>query len=338
MRILVIGAGAIGGSLAAYLTKTSANVTLLELNPDTCNYISVNGITVVDGENTITADVKIVNSTSELEERSFDCCFTATRAYNMSAAVTSILPYLTPDALVIAMNNGVCIDTLAGIVGKDHAVGGMINYGVGISHVGSYYIKIRGGLVLGMLLESGSGIPKNLVRLSELLNQVIPTTVTDNIVGSLYSKMLINACITSSALISGLLLGDILRSKSGRALFTAIAAEGVAVANAANIEIPKYNGKLNYYSLIKNDILHRIMRRITYLVMANRYSKRTSASLEALRNGVKTETDYFNGYISRLGRKLNVPTPANDKMCSMIKRIEKDVSFISPNNLNLLGF
>lgn len=338
MKILVIGAGAIGGSLAAYLCATSADVTILELNPDTCNCIVNNGLTVVDGEKTFSSAVKIVNSLDELKGKVFDCCFSATRAFNMADAVKSVLPYLTSDSLVVAMNNGVCIDELASIVGYDRAVGGMINYGVGIASPGNYYIKVRGDLVLGMKSENNpNSIPKPLVRLSELLNRAIPTSITENIIGCLYSKMLINSCITSSALISGLLLGDILKNKKGRALFTAVATEGVAVAKAAGINIPPYAGKLNYYSLVKNDIFHKIKRRIIYSVMAKQYKSRTSASLEALRKGVKTETDYFNGYIARLGRKFGISTPANDKICELIKRVESDIAFISPHNLNL-GF
>lgn len=338
MKILVIGAGAIGGSLAAYLCAASADVTILELNSDTCNRIVNSGLTVIDGEKTFSSAVKIVNSTDELKGKVFDCCFSATRAYNMPDAVKSVLPYLAGDSLIVAMNNGVCIDELAAIVGYERAVGGMINYGVGISSPGNYYIKVRGDLVLGMISKNNSkNILKPLVRLSELLNKVVPTSITDNITGCLYSKMLINSCITSSALISGLLLGSILKDKKGRALFTAVATEGVAVAKAAGITIPPYAGKLNYYSLVKNDLFHKIKRRLTYSVMAKKYKSRTSAALEALRRGVKTETYYFNGYIARLGRKYGVPTPANDKICELIKRVENNIAFISPHNLNL-GF
>ncbi len=338
MKILVIGAGAIGGSLAAYLCAASADVTILELNPDTCNCIVNNGLTVVDGEKTFSSAVEIVNSADELKGKVFDCCFSATRAYNMPAAVKSVLPYLTGDSLIVAMNNGVCIDELAEIVGYDRAVGGMINYGVGISSPGNYYIKIRGDLILGMVRKNNSkSIPKSLVRLNELLNKAIPASITDNIIGCLYSKMLINSCITSSALISGLPLGSILKNKKGRALFTAVATEGIAVAKAAGITVPRYAEKLNYYSLVKNDLFHKIKRCLTYNIMAKKYKSRTSASLEALRKGVKTETYYFNGYIARLGRKYGIPTPANDKICELINRVENDIALISPHNLNF-GF
>ena len=236
MKILVIGAGAIGGSLAAYLCAASADVTILELNSDTCNCIVNNGLTVVDGEKTFSSAVEIVNSADELKGKVFDCCFSATRAYNMPAAVKSVLPYLTGDSLIVAMNNGVCIDELAG----------------------NYYIKIRGDLILGMVRKNNSkSIPKSLVRLNELLNKAIPASITDNIIGCLYSKMLINSCITSSALISGSPLGSILQNKKGRALFTAVATEGIAVAKAAGITVPRYAEKLNYYSLVKNDLFHK---------------------------------------------------------------------------------
>ena len=48
---------------------------------------------------------------------------------------------------------------------------------------------------------------------------------------------------------------------------------------------------------------------------------------------VPTETAYYNGYISRLGKLSDTPTPINDAVCELISRIENDLSLITPGNL-----
>ncbi|MGN1100174.1 MAG: ketopantoate reductase family protein, partial [Christensenellales bacterium] len=56
-------------------------------------------------------------------------------------------------------------------------------------------------------------------------------------------------------------------------------------------------------------------------------------TLEALKRGVKTETEFYNGYIVKLAASKNIETPVNRAVCDMIADIEKDLSKISPDNL-----
>lgn len=325
MEVLIIGAGAIGGTLAAWMSEI-AQVTLLERNEETAKAISENGLTVKDGRDILKASCRTVTSIGK--EEKFDYCFTATRAYNLKEAVTDVLDNLKSDSIVVSMNNGICLNALAEVVGSDRAAACSINYGVGISSPGNYYIKIHGDLVIGMEKTT-----RPLLTLAENINRVVPCRVTDNIIGELYSKMLINSCITSTAVLSGLTLGEILSRKEGRKVFDGIIKEGMDVANAYGITVPKYKRKLNYYTLYRNNLFGKIAKRIQYAYLGHKYGKRVSATLEALKRGVKTETEFYNGYIVKLAGGKNIDTPVNRAVCDMIAEIEKDLSKISPDNL-----
>ena len=79
MNILIIGAGAIGGSLAAMLVSAGEKVTLLEKNRNIYEKIKNKGIILTMGKGVITARPEVINSIEEAPVL-YDCCFVATRA------------------------------------------------------------------------------------------------------------------------------------------------------------------------------------------------------------------------------------------------------------------
>lgn len=328
MRILIIGAGAIGGSLACYLSSVGLHITILEKDEKICSAINANGMTLVDGEKVYKTKVKAVTELDESDK--FDCCFAATRAYHLKSAVISVLPNLSEDAFVISMNNGVCINPLIEAVGKKRAVWCSINYGVGISNPGEYYIKIRGGLIFGM---KDGGVPSKLLRVLDVMKSAIQVSITSNILGTLYSKMLINSCITSTAIISGLSLGEILKGKRGKLIFTEIVREGLFMAESAGIEVPNY-GKLNYKLFLSKSLTGKIYRAIAFPLIRKKYGSRQSASLEALKKGAKTEISYFNGYVVHLANKFHRSAPVNQAIVKCVQAVEKDISLISEERLD----
>ena len=327
MKILIIGAGAIGGSLACLLAQTDAEVTVLEKNPKVLSVIQDKGVTLRDGDKVYTGRVKALSELTDGER--YDCCFSATRAYHLKSAVQSVLPYLTTGACVISMNNGVCIDALSEVVGDEDSAWCSINFGAGIESEGSYYIKIPGGLTIG----AKKGLTSSMLRVIKKLQEVIPVKVTDNIIGALYSKMLINSCITSTAVVSGDTLGDILSTKSGKKVFIGIIREGMKVAKASGITVPNYGKGLDYKLFSSRGLVGAIYRSIVFPHLKKKYGGRTSATLEALKRGTKTEIDYFNGYVLSLAERYGVSAPINKAVVECVKRVEEDLSLIKSENI-----
>lgn len=332
MKILVIGAGAIGGSLACLLTQTDANVTILEKNPKVLSVIQEKGVTLRDGDKSYNGRVTALAELSG--DIKYDCCFSATRAYHLESAVKSVLPYLKPDACVISMNNGVCIDALSEVVGDKNSAWCSINFGAGIESEGCYYIKIPGGLTIG----SKNGLTLSMRRVIDKLNEVIPVKVTDNIVGALYSKMLINSCITSTAVVSGDTLGDILSTKAGKRVFVGIIREGMRVAKASGIKVPNYGKGLNYKLFASKNPIGAMYRSIVFPHLKKKYGGRTSATLEALKRGTKTEIDYFNGYVVSLAERYGLDVPVNKAIVECVKMVESDLSQIKSENIAKIAF
>ena len=111
MRILVIGAGAIGGSTAAFMTKAGEDVTVLCRSEKTANELKNPGMKIsgVRGEHVIPLNTVLGHENLEGE---FELCIVSTKAYDTIDAVKSALPYLSAEGIVLVLQNGICVDEL----------------------------------------------------------------------------------------------------------------------------------------------------------------------------------------------------------------------------------
>lgn len=327
MSIAVIGAGAIGGITAAYLTKAGYDVEIVCKYPDKAQQAKTKGLHIVGVRGEHYVPMKAVAKVDELSG-SKDIVLIVTKAYDMPEAARDVLPFLKDDSLVVSMQNGICVEALAEVVGDERAVGCVVGWGSTMLKDGTLNMTSGGDFVIGACKD------KDLTLLKEVLDEFLPTRISDNIISDLYSKMIINACITSVGVLSGLYLGQILKKRPARNIFISIIREGIAVADAMKLTVEPYGGKIDYYSLIKgNGLLSRFKRHLLIRIIGVKYRRLKSSSLQALERGKPTEVDYFNGYIAKKGAEYGVPTPVNDRVVQMIKEIESKKRKIKAENL-----
>jgi 2-dehydropantoate 2-reductase len=132
---------------------------------------------------------------------------------------------------------------------------------------------------------------------------------------------------------SGLTLGEMMKRKLARNIFLGIIREAVAVANAMNLKLPLYGGKLDYYKLADGSSgFARFRNHLLIRIVGLKYRRLKSSSLQSLQRGKPTEIDYFNGYIAQKGAVLNVPTPVNTAIVEIVKQIEAGKRKPEPGN------
>lgn len=317
VSIAVIGAGAIGGITAAYLAKAGYDVEIACKYKDKAEQARTKGLHIVGVRGEHYVRMKAVAEAGEFSGKK-DIVLIVTKAYDMPDAARAVLPYLKDDSLVVSMQNGICVEKLAEIVGEERAVGCVVGWGSTMLKDGSLNMTSEGDFVIGALKPG-----KDISLLKEVLDTFLPTRISGNIISDLYSKMIINACITSVGVLSGLYLGDILKRRAARNIFISIIREGIAVADAMGLKVEPYGGKIDYYSLIKGDGLpQRFKRHLIIRIIGFKYRRLKSSSLQALERGKPTEVDYFNGYIVGKGDELGVAAHVNKRVVQMIKEIE----------------
>lgn len=329
MKIAVIGAGAIGGVTAAMLKRAGYDVTLVCKHQEIANIAEGRGlhVTGVCGEHTV--HMPAVADVTELSGL-YDVALIATKAYDMPGIARLLLPFLKPDSLVLSLQNGICTDVLAEVVGSMRTVGCVIGWGATMVQPGLLQMTSTGEFIIGRIQGDGQA----LEPVRKALEAVTPTVVTEHIYEELYSKLIVNSCITSLGAISGLYLGQMLMKRQARCIFLAIIREAMAVANALALSVPPFGGKLDYQALLHGTgPLHDLRRHAMILIVGLKYRRLKSSSLQSLERGRPTEIDYFNGFIAHKGESVGVDCPVNRRLTTMIREIEGDKRSIKPENL-----
>ena len=329
-RILVVGAGAVGGITAALLAREKHEIWLVAKYPELAEKISKDGIEVSGYCGNFKMQVPAVARAAELTG-SFDYAFMATKADSMLNVTREILPFLHEQSRVISMQNGICEEALASMVGSLRTIGCVVGWGATLIAQGKVEMTSGGEFVIGNWDRDKD---EKLEEVAGILRHIVPVEISREIISHLYSKLIINAGASTLGAISGLYLGEMLAKKKTREIFIKIIREAIAVADAMDLRVRPYAGKLDYYQFLKPGPFSSLRRHLTIRVIGFKYRKLKSSSLQSLERGRKTEIDYFNGYISSKGKEFGVSTPVNSKLTRMVQEIENGKRSISVNSLD----
>jgi len=328
-RILVVGAGAVGGIIAAILAREQNDIWLVAKHPELAERISNEGIDVSGYCGNFSMKVPAVADAADLSGK-FDYVFMATKADALVKAAREILPFIHDQSRVVSMQNGICEEALASVVGRMRTIGCVVGWGGTMIAPGKVEMTSGGEFVIGNWDREQD---EKLKEVAGILRPILPTESSHKIISHLYSKLIINSCISTLGAISGLFLGDMLTRQYIRNIFIEIIREAIAVADAMELEVKPYAGKLDYYRFLKPGMLASFKRHMTIRVIGFKYRKLKSSSLQSLERGKKTEIDFFNGYISSKGKEYGVNTPVNIKLTRMVREIENGIRAISVNSL-----
>ena len=125
MRLLFLGAGAIGGYFGGRLAEQGADVTFL-VRPERAATLASHGLSIVSPLGNAVVEVKAITEVSTL----FDTVILACKAYDLDAAIAAITPAVGPETLILPLLNGVKhLDVLDARFGRDHVAGGLCHIG-----------------------------------------------------------------------------------------------------------------------------------------------------------------------------------------------------------------
>ena len=208
MKTIVVGAGAIGGTVAVLLKEAGYDVRIMCRSEETKNIIEEEGFYLNGAKGEHKVDFRCYTDVSEFGDEKFDIIIIATKYAQMAAIARNMLPFLAEDGLVVGMQNGLLTDELGAIVGRDKAVGCMIGFGATKNAANDVTMTSLGEFYVGMLDGRQT---RTLEVFAEMLKSVLPTQITREIKRRQYSKLIINSCINAVAGITGKTLGEILK-------------------------------------------------------------------------------------------------------------------------------
>jgi len=331
LKIAVIGAGAIGGVTAAFIKKAGWDPILVCKHADTLAQVKAPGLQVRGLKGAHTVPLRAVQTIADLPA-GLDIVFHATKANDCVAVAEALLPCLKPESVVVSLQNGISEDALADVLGRERVVGCVVGWGATHTGAGQLEVTSEGEFVLGNIDHRPDD---RLEIIRQMLAAVQPTRISDNIMGELYSKLMINACINSLGAITGVTLGELLAVRKIRSIFIALMQEALAVANAMGLRVePSTGGKLDYYQFLAGrGISKQIKRHLVIRIIGFKYRRIRSSSLQSLERGRPTEIDFLNGYICDRAAENGVSVPVNRAVVGMIKTIEAGKRPLSMENM-----
>lgn len=329
-----VGAGAVGGCVAARLARAGVEPVVIDANAEHAKRLRTDGLVVdgVDGGATTRLDAHTPDELDAIDVPA-DLVLLAVRSTDTVAAVTELLPHLSPTSDVVSLQNGLNEDAIASVVGPDRTIGCVVGFGATWIEAGRVRLDVDGELQIGRLDGSTD---ERLEHARHHLDCAFMTTVTRNVRGALWAKMLVNSMTVLGAL-GGMLTGEVLSTPARRRIVAEIVAEGVDVAAAEGVELPPVFGRVDA-ALVRDrgpgwaDELDEALDRF-----GTRRGAIKSVTWRDMELGRPTEIDAVTGEIVRRGAEHGVATPRSAAVYAMLREIESGHREASAANLDALA-
>jgi len=331
MDITIVGAGAIGGVLGAYLTRAGERVRLVDTDPDHVAAMRASGLTIQGFAETFTVSVEA--STPDDLTESLDVVLLAVKAQHTMAAIEEITPLLTPTSTVVSCQNGLCERVIARLIGVERTVGCFVNFSADYMEPGVISYGGVGSLYLGEL----DGHRSDRVRaLQEALTPWGAVQVTDNIWGYLWGKMGYANMLFATALVDATMADVIDRY---RPLMVELATEVYAVAAREGVTPEPFDNvePSIYYPPERRDPLV-IQQSLDALVARRRRDKKSKSGIWrdlAVRQR-KTEVDQQIALVADVAASHGLPVPLTNRLVDMIHDLEEGRRTMSWDNTDEL--
>lgn len=300
MRVAVVGAGAVGCYFGGMLARAGLAVTLIGRAAHV-DAIRASGLRLE--ARTFDERIALEASTSPEAVRGADLILFCVKSMATEDTAREIAPFLEKGAIVLNLQNGV--DNAERIQARiEQPVVPAVVY-VATEMAGPGHVKHhgRGDLVIGALdARLPSGV---LERIKGLLKPAgIPVAVSDNVMGELWAKLVVNCAYNALSAITQLPYGELIRGAGIRETMRAVMEEALAVAKKSGVRMA-------------DNMIDR-----TYAI-AEAMPAQYSSTAQDLARGKPTEIDHLNGYLVRRGEAIGVPTPVNRALHALVLLLEK---------------
>jgi 2-dehydropantoate 2-reductase len=333
MRVLVWGAGAIGGTLGAYLARAGHDVTLVDNVEEHVAAIARDGLRITGPFEEFTQQIPAY--TPATLTGTWDTIVLATKAHHTEEATHALLPHLAADGCIVSAQNGLNELAIARIAGAERTVGAFVNFGADYLEPGVIHYAGRGAVVVGEI--NGRITPRVTAIRDAWADFDDRAIVTPNIWGYLWGKEAYGAMLFATALTNDS-IADALELPQYRGLYIALAREILAVARARGVVPEAFDG-FDPGAYLPDAPPGAAERSLDALVAHNRRSAKSHSGIWrdlAVRKR-RTEVDAQLGIVVTLGREAGVPTPITARLVELIHDIENGERAQSRETLGLLA-
>jgi 2-dehydropantoate 2-reductase len=334
MQILIVGIGALGGTIAARAIRAGLPVRLAARNTDSAEALRRSGLRLsgIGGEVCADAiDIAAIEDYGKGDQ--FDLILLATKAQDALEVASYVVRLLAPEGVVLPIQNGGVARALADRLGEDKILGGFSNLGATMVEPGVYEQKNAGHLLIG---ELAGGVSERVDRVARALGRAIEVKVSSNLIGAIWSKLLINCSVTTLGALCSQTMRQYMETVAGKKVFRRTYEEALSVALAIGTRLERltvdpippgwpsnFAAEERYESWVE--------------AVIDFYGDIKPSMLQDLERGRKTEIDFINGYVVALGHASGMPVPMNAAVTGLVHQIERGVLQPTPQRMNELA-
>lgn len=315
MKIAIIGAGAIGSVVAAYLTKAGEDVVLIG-RKDQVDAIQEKGLRV---RGTRGEDVSPVRALTQLD-REYDLAIFTVKTQDIEEACAHNKTFLKK-CLVLSSQNGVQSDTiLAKHFDKSRLYSSIVMFGATYTRPGHVVFNFEGDWIIG---KPFAGNDENTQRIAQTMKKTFSVVVSENITGMKWLKLFVNFnnCIPA---LTGKSMQETFADMDLCRLSVLLLKEGVEIVRKNGIQLvslPQFPAErvdglvhmpLKQAAGIINKTLTGLSKEPLY-----------GSILQSIMRGRASEIDYINGQVLEMVRSPQNDAPLNARVVEMVHRVEQ---------------
>jgi 2-dehydropantoate 2-reductase len=305
-RVAVMGAGAVGSYFGGMLARAGARVTLIG-RPNHVEAIRKSGLLL----DTVTFKEHVAMNASiePADVRDAQFVLFCVKTLDTENAARAIAAHLSPDSILISLQNGVDNVTRIRATSGIEALPAVVYVAAALPEPGQVKHSGRGEWIVGEYAGTAppsAGAKSRPERVAEMCAAAgVPCHVSQNIEVDQWTKMVMNCAGNAITAIAQTSFAHVARNLDTREVLRTVINECVAVARAAGV------------ALLDVDWTEKGLKN------AETLGEATSSTAQDIARGKLTEIDSLNGYIMRRGKERGVPTPVNTTLFALIKLIEE---------------
>jgi len=316
--VLIWGAGAIGGTLGAYMARAGEDVLLVDIVPEHVEAINADGLRIEGPVDKFRQSMRAVLPANV--EGHFETVILAVKAQHTAEAVAALRPHLAENGYVVSAQNGLNELTIADAIGAERTIGCFVNFGADWLGPGQILLGNRGKVAIGELDGSVTDRIREVHRLFSLYEP--EAEMTPNIWGYLWGKMGYGGMLFATALTPAS-MSDNFASARHAPVFEGLGREVMAVARARAVTPLGFNG-FDPDAFMPGSSTEDAKRSIAAMEEHNRHTAKTHSGVWrdiAVRKR-KTEVDAQFAVIADLADEVGIDVPLTRRLVALVHEVE----------------
>ena len=324
MKILVYGAGAIGGYIGSRLAQNGHDVTLI-VREITAEAITAYGLSIIEkGHETISHPQTVTSIPQAFNNnQQYDLIILGMKSYDLFPSLDPLIAFCPTPTKILTTQNGIGIENqLIKQFGPETIIAGSVTLPISKETSSRLIVEKEGGLALAPTS------PKQSIKewLHMFQNAGIATSKFRNFESMKWSKALLNIVGNASSAILNRSPKAIYQSELMFDLEIRMLKEMLDVMNAKNLKIvdlPNYSSKKLAFAVRR--MPRGLLKPILSNIVANgRGEKMPSFHIDLSNGKNKSEVVYHNAAIAKAGKQLNIPTPVNAALATTLIKIVRN--------------